>query len=59
MGGNAFSIKRMSRNSAVGKILYIVGKEIFHFVKGMMHEKDHLRNVLYLMISVYSNSPNG
>jgi hypothetical protein len=59
-GSSSFSIKKLSKQGgAVGKMIYIIGKECWHFVKACTHDRDHARNIIYLWISVYASSEGG
>jgi hypothetical protein len=43
----------------MGKMFYIIWKECMHFLKAMLYDRDHVRNVIYLWFSVYASSENG
>lgn len=60
IGGKTFSIKKLSKKGgAVGKMIYIIGKEAWHFLKSIVHDRDHARNIVYLWFSIYASYENG
>jgi hypothetical protein len=51
-------LKGIENKSIVFKILMIVTKEISMFVKAIWHDAYHRRNIMYVMLSIFSNLPN-
>ena len=55
MSVGGFSIKRLSKQSMVGKLVYIVWKEAMHFLKALYYDRGHFRNVGYLWLSIIAS----
>ena len=51
-------LKGIENKSIIFKILMIITKEISMFVKAIYYDSFHRRNIMYVMLSVYSNLPN-
>ena len=50
-------LKGIENKSIIFKILMIITKEISMFIKAITHDTNHLRNILYVMLSIASSLP--
>jgi len=54
-----FSLKKNSKDNTLRQVAYLVWKEVKMFVKATTVDRNHTRNLIYLMVSVYASSENG
>lgn len=47
-----------SKSSTI-KILYLIQKELSTFYSSLSHDRNHVRNIIFFLASVYTNTPDG
>lgn len=52
-------MKKVAYSNTLYKAFFLFFKEIKQFIKSIFHDRNHTRNIIYLWISVYSNSESG
>lgn len=53
------ALSKLQNFSTIGKIAFLFFKELSMFLKSLFNDGTHLRNIMYLWVSIYATSDAG